>query len=518
MKPSDDLFLLIKSLSSNEKNFFRKKYIALLEDADGNYLKLFNDISKQTIEISEYDENEIKEGKYSGKFIKNLSFNKNFLYNFVLNSLADFNKEHKDIFYIRNLLTQSEILSDKMLNEQSLKLLQRAEKISQEKDLHYNNFEVLNFERLILRNTTSVEDYIKSSSELFTEQYDILEIQKNSLDYYRLNETVGIFLRINGSGKIREKEKLLEFEKIFDTPLLKNIDNAKTFICRYIFYNLNLQYHLTKENYDEGYECARLATELCRSNIEKLKGKLNNYIYSLSNLMNCQTRAKKFSEFENTVIELEKIADIYPKMITESNRVFIFYTLAVTRLSKNITDLNIKRLEEIEVDIQNSISKYEDKITLYQRIILYFFLSVANFIQSKFDNCIYWNSKIFNLGKSDMSEDYQCYARILQLLSYFELKYFDALEYTMKSAYHFISKKKKNYKYENIIQKYLRRSFRIKTDSELREMFIEMKDELEIIYKDEYEKNAFDAFNIIYWLESKIRKIPFVEAIKLGIK
>ncbi len=67
-----------------------------------------------------------------------------------------------------------------------------------------------------------------------------------------------------------------------------------------------------------------------------------------------------------------------------------------------------------------------------------------------------------------------------------------------------------------MIQKYLRRSFRIKTAGELKEMFAEMKDELVILYNDPYERNAFDAFNILYWLDSRIMNIPVLEAARFS--
>ncbi|MBK9331176.1 MAG: hypothetical protein IPM96_01965 [Ignavibacteria bacterium] len=120
-------------MSGKEKLFFRKKFLLLIEDADDNYLKLFNEISKQAAEGNEYDETKIKEGNYSGKFIKNLPFHKNYLYNTILNSLSFLHKDTKDIYSIRNLLTQADILSDKNLLEQSLKLLQKANKTAVEK-------------------------------------------------------------------------------------------------------------------------------------------------------------------------------------------------------------------------------------------------------------------------------------------------------------------------------------------------------------------------------------------------
>ena len=54
MKPSDELFKLIKSLTKSEKRFF--KLSSSLQSGEKNYLKLFDAIEKQL----EYDEEDIK--------------------------------------------------------------------------------------------------------------------------------------------------------------------------------------------------------------------------------------------------------------------------------------------------------------------------------------------------------------------------------------------------------------------------------------------------------------------------
>lgn len=514
MKSSDEIFQLIKSMSEREKRFFRKKYLTFIPDEDKNYIKLFDEISKQVTSGNVYEEKNIKRADYSGKFIKNLSFNKNYLYRTILNTLAIFHKDSKDNYSVRNLLTQAEILSGKMLYSQSLKLLQRAKKISFEKDLFNSYYETINIERTIGKYNSTIEEYNINSENLFSEQYNTLKLQSTLLDYYTLNEKVGMFLRNFGSGRVRDKSEMEEFEKIFDNPLLKNVDNAKTFFCRYIFYNLNLQYHLTNYNFEEAYNCAKSAVELWENNPDKIAGKLDNYIFSLNNFLNTQSRTNKFKECEIYMEKMRNLDKKFPDMLTESNKVFIFYSLSIHLLSVYMQTTEPGKLRSAEEEIRNGLKLYEEKITVYQRIILYYFLSISNIVLEDYEKCIYWNSKIFNIGKTDLSEDYQCYARIIQLISFYETGYTDSLEYALKSAYHFISKRKRVYKYENIIQKYLRRSFRIKTDAELMEMFLEMKSELEEIYHDEFEKNAFDAFDLMPWLESRIRKVPTIQVLR----
>ena len=64
MKPSNELFNLIQSLSKSEKRFF--KLSSSLQDGDKNYLKLFDYIEKQ----KKYDEAELKNHFQKEKFIK----------------------------------------------------------------------------------------------------------------------------------------------------------------------------------------------------------------------------------------------------------------------------------------------------------------------------------------------------------------------------------------------------------------------------------------------------------------
>lgn len=66
MRPSTELFNLIKSLSKSEKRYF--KLTSSLQSGEKNYMRLFDAIEAQ----DEYDEAAIK-GKFEGEtFVKHL--------------------------------------------------------------------------------------------------------------------------------------------------------------------------------------------------------------------------------------------------------------------------------------------------------------------------------------------------------------------------------------------------------------------------------------------------------------
>lgn len=510
MKSSDEIFRLIKSMTKKERNFFRKKMLPYYSD-DGNYLKLFDEISAQADEGDTYDESKVKEGEYAGKFIKNLSVHKNYMYGMLLESLRLCNA-NKPAAELRNMITEAQILFDKLLFDQSLKLIRKAMKLAQDKNLTLPQYDLINLERNILKYTATVEEYTGKSPALFDRQYEVLKQCENTVDFYRLNESAGVFLRSYGAGRVRDENQMKEFDRTFNNPLLQDESAAKTFQSRYIFHLLNMQKNSTLERWAEAYDYAKKAADLWEENPSMLEGPVENYIYSLSNLINASIRAEKHEEAERVLEKFRALPEKFPDTISDNSRVFIFYSHSVHEISYNMMRHRLKELEGSISRISSSMAEYENNISMYQRIILYYFLSTGNFMLEKFDQCVFWNSKIFNLEKSDLSEDYQCYARIIQLISFYELGYFDSLEYALRSAYHFFSKRKKLYRFEKIIQQYLRRSFRLKSEKEFLAMLEEMKYEIDLLADDSYEKNAFDAFDIRPWIISKLKGVSIHEA------
>lgn len=71
MKPSTELFDLIKSLTKSEKRFF--KLHSALQSSDKNYLRIFDAIDKQKA----YDEEGLKKLFAKEQFIKHFPSEKN---------------------------------------------------------------------------------------------------------------------------------------------------------------------------------------------------------------------------------------------------------------------------------------------------------------------------------------------------------------------------------------------------------------------------------------------------------
>ena len=315
MKSSDEIFQLLKTLSKQEKSYFKKFAAAFSSEESSNYLKLFDEIVWQAAKQENYDEAKVKKGNYSGKFIKNLSFHKNYLYNMILSALIQYQKENKDTIQIRNLISQSELLFDKLLYSQSHKVLMRAKKIASDTDNHLYLYEIVNRERLIYKYTLNNKDLAGKAEEIFEEQRAILKILENNYDYYFLNDRLGHFVSRLGTGMTRTKKETSELDAFFESPLLKDINNAKTFFNKTLFNTMNLQYSLIKNDYEKGYYYIRENEKLWESNLHKTGGKLDNYIFAINNLLTSQIRTKRFDEFQETYAKMKHLEKKYPKSV-----------------------------------------------------------------------------------------------------------------------------------------------------------------------------------------------------------
>ena len=113
MVAKDDAFRLVQSLSKSEKRFFR-----LFSSATGgekNYLKLFDVLDK----MKTFDDDLLKKKLQGESFLKNLSFEKNYLVKILLRALRVFHSESDATNTLYARMADIHILSEKGLTDMS---------------------------------------------------------------------------------------------------------------------------------------------------------------------------------------------------------------------------------------------------------------------------------------------------------------------------------------------------------------------------------------------------------------
>src|SRR3990172_3171206 len=130
--PSQDLFLLIKSLSKTEKRYF-KKFSDLHGKQDNQYLILFDAITKQ----KQFDEEALKKQFKGQAFLRQFPVAKNYLYSRILDALEFYHRDSSIHSSVRRNIYRAELLQKKGFYDQSMKLLRRAKVEANELDLFH---------------------------------------------------------------------------------------------------------------------------------------------------------------------------------------------------------------------------------------------------------------------------------------------------------------------------------------------------------------------------------------------
>lgn len=502
MKTSDNLFQLIKSMGKAEKGYFKKYSSLHTIGGMNNYVKLFDVIEKQTERSQTYDEQLVHEC-FNEKFNRQLPVVKNYLYKAVLESLQMYHGGNNAELRVESLIEQYDILFSKVLIKQAGEILKRARKIAEEHEFFPEMLKILNREKQFFRAATSAAEFEIKHNKIVEEENEILVKIKNVNEFSDLRYKIVQFTHTWGTGFARDQQQHKQLIDFLNDPLLESESRALSKSALRVFHQTRSNIYSYLGEQEQSYKYALKYKQLIEEDLGKTATP-NSLLVSLNNILTFQIRLKMPRESLETLDKIKNFEKIYAVALNEKEKAFKVHSQIMLELSIcmefGFMEQGLLAAKEAEI----LLTDYESKIERSRILIVYYFLASFLFSTAKYAESSKWISKILLFPASDFSSDYQCYARLMNLIVHYELKNFDHFDYAMKSTYYFLRKRNKIYKYEQIIIKYMKRAIRVNTQAGLIDMFDEMKSELELIYTDNFEKNGFDAFNLIPWLEKKI--------------
>lgn len=502
MKVKDDLFQLIKSLDQTEKRYFKVFSTMHIKGSDSNkYASLFDAIDSQDA----YDEREIRKKFQNERFLNQLHVAKNYLYNIILKSLRLYHSEKSKLNELMDILRDVQILYDKSLYKQCRKLLERAKKIALTYEKYSQLLAVLDWEKTLARTSSYADTNEKELLGFYDEINETLGKISNINEYWKL--TMKSFRLMKKKGEIRNKTELKQFNEIIKNPLLLSEDKANTFISKTFYFNIKGLYYLTNKDFKNLHtHCVRLVALLEEN---PLLMKEENYIASLYNLLLVQIELKKYDE---ALVTIKKLRSIETK--SDSMQARIFVTSYDTELNLYLRTGEFEKGLKLVKEIESGLKRFKEKINKESEALFAFNIAYVHFGLGNYNDSLKLLNDIINDKELNIREDLQCFARILDLLVHYELKNFDLIEYKMKSTRRYLSNKDKLNKFELIILNYMRKLLNAKSDDDRNFIFREWKKELTQISGDILEIKAFEYFDFLSWLESKLKKKSFWEIVK----
>ncbi|HMS64462.1 MAG TPA: hypothetical protein PKD83_04315 [Ignavibacteria bacterium] len=502
MKVTDDLFQLIKSLDQSEKRYFKIFATMHIKGEDNNkYVKLFDAIDSQET----YNEALIRKTFPKEKFLNQLHVAKNYLYNTILKSLRIYYSEKSKLNELMDLLKDVQILYDKSLIKQCRKHLDKAKKIAYAYEKHAQILVILDWEKTLARTSAYSDVEERDLLEYYYEHNKATENLNNINEYWKL--TMNYFFLRKKQGNVRDKDELKKFNEIIKHPLLLSEDKATSYISKSLYFNIKGLYYHTNKDYKNLLLYSSKLVNLFEAN--PLLKKEDNFIAALNNLLIVQIELKKYDEAIETLNKLRNIETRSP--VTQAR---IFVTSYDTELNLYLRKGDFEKGILLVKDIEEGLKKFKNKLNKESEALFDYNIAYLYFGLNDFDNSLKWINNIINDADLNIREDIQCFARILNLLIHYELSNFDLIEYNIKSTRRYLSNKNNLKKFELLVLNYLRKLIASKTDSDKTYIFKSWKKELSFDSDDLIEIKAFEYFDFISWLESKITNKNFQEIVK----
>ncbi|MCW3126036.1 MAG: hypothetical protein JWO03_1694 [Bacteroidetes bacterium] len=503
MKKTDRLFDLIRSLTRNEKGYFKKFSFIYSKEENNLYVKLFDLIDRQR----EYDEEALIAKFAKGKKNYNLSTAKNFLYDRILKSLEGYHAG-RSTAEVRSYLSQVEILIQKMLHGQAEKILDKAEQIAV-KNEHMELMPDILIKRIALWkvrkfngiNREEIADTINQLATNLKSIYDLVSVYKFQSEYD---------LQYTAKGTISDKETLKEFEALIKTYEDSGISASGSFPVQVAYLLLLHSMCLFTDQVEKGYKANLLLLQLFEEDLARIESRRHQYHHALARMVESQTRLRLYGE---AAYQLEKLKKhTLPKTSGADVPYWSYYTLLLEIMmlraahdfaglkkviDKNMIPAQVKLFESRNYDIQIKL----------EAAMIYFYVR-------DYDRVSDTLNELLNNPRNGVRPDFYCYAKLLLLITYWEMGNHAVMLSEVKSTRSFFESKLALLSSDKLLLRFIEKHH--STDINARRMvplFEQLKSDLLASYTDQLNKRVGGYIDVGIWIDSKIQRKPVTEAV-----
>lgn len=506
MKPSLELFKLVKSLSKSEKRFF--KLSSALQSGEKNYLKIFDYIEQN----SDYDEEALKEEFKNETFIKHLPSEKNHLYKLILKSLRSYYSEQTPGNKLTQELKNIEILYNKALYKECGKFVQRAKGYAKKYEKFYYWFELLNWEKRLLDSAYSSGVFTKDLDSIVEEEEMVIAKLRNLAEYTVIYSKINLIFRSGGFTR-NEKERQI-VEGIANNHLIKGKNTALSSKAASICYYIKGLCAATNRNFEDSFQFFNRTRVILDGNLPLREDTGKRYAFTLLHLLRCYIDSKEFDEAKYLIEDIRALEGTKGFKSIDI-QVHIFGTLSSLELMLLHAKGDFEKSVAIIPEIEAKQLKFGDKVSKEMEVVLNYYKAISFFGVGEFKKSLNYLNEILNDNEQVLRQDIYSFARLLNLLIHFELENYDFLEYVIKSTSRYLNKYERDYRIEHVLIKHVRKLTRSTANINREDVFTKMKLEIDSLLESRNERIILGYFNIEAWMDSKISKRTFSESVKL---
>lgn len=506
---SISLFDLIHRMSKSEKRHFKLQAAQSGEATSLKFVKLFDRIEKQKV----YDEAALlkQEPGITRKQLPNLKY---FLYDYLLECMQQLQQRHSVTARLQQLLGNARVLYDKCLYADCLRITDRAKRLALEHQSFSILPDLLELEKQALRHTVS------AGHRLRVEQVTAQSAKvAQSID--RIGRYSTLILELNSryikTGFIRSRAELDEVTRFFTRRLPDTHCTHLLPAEQQYHYRAQTSFSFYTQDFKAAYRVARQWIKIYDAHPALISTYTEMYILALNALMVAQSKLGFTTELEHTHRRL--VALKRHKAAASANiQLNLFRTIYIHEINKHFMRGEFTAGTRIVARLEGELNKFVPLLDHNSVLLFYYKIACLYVGAGQHKRALHWLGRIIRERDIAVREDLHGFSRMLALICYHELGKDEEAEFQLRGLYRYLFAKGELSSYHRHILKFLRGLHRNMRERELRKHFLELRAKLIPLQNKRFEKRAFQYFDILSWLESKIEQRPVEEVIREKVR
>lgn len=511
MKPSQELFRLVKSLSKSEKRFF--KLMSSLQSGEKNYIKLFDAIENQ----DDYDEEAIKELFKEETFIKHLPSEKNHLYKLILKSLRLFYAENSISAILAEHIQSVEILYNKAHYSECGKLVKKAKKIAQSHERFYYLFELIKWEKTLLEEEFQSGKFDRDLNKLVDEEHLVIKRLRNLAEYQILYSKINYVFR--QGGYVRNDLEREIVNEIQSHELIKGKNTALSKRAAATCYYIKGLCAITSNEVEDSFLNFSKVVQIFEENPNLIQDIPKQYIKSLGNLFYYYIGSGDYTRLFELITKMRSLKD-QPGFNRIDIRMRIFLSTHYFEMLAYERQGEFEKAIAMMDPIKRQLDEFGDKITKEDTVVFEHLFANVLFGAELYRDALRQINQVLNDNESNLRQDIYSFSKLFNLVVHYELGNFDLLDYLIKSTERFYLKRKKTaevgYEFEVTFIRSFKKLIKIsRSNVKSKAIFTAMREELQTLMRDQNERVALEYFDYITWIDAKLQDRSYGELKRL---
>ncbi len=503
-KVSNHLFELIKSLNKSEKRYFKLYSSRHTIGEENGYLRLFDFIDR----MDSYQEDLIFMHFKGQALLNKFSITKARLYSNILRSLDAFNANSSEDAQFYRSLNCADILFDKGLYKQCEKLLASTEKLAQKSERFTILLDIKEKQKRLIENDSYVDSNQSELAEMLESEEMIIADLKMYNELWNVKSLLFQEINLNGKNRTEEVDERLKF-LVSRVEGIDVMNYSKR--IQHIYHHIHGAYYFATNNYEACYTHLSANLVLFEDKNNNFKNRPNLYFSLLTNLVYVATKLK-FYEKAQTFLRL---LNIYTEGSVQQHTLDLEVKYFSSKYSLELFLLSEKgdfvQAEKLVPKILEGYKLYGDQINPLRKAYIDFKISIIYLSLGEFSKALSWTNRVLNEDRIDNNHDIHCFAQLINLILHYELKNHRFLPYALNTTKRYLKTRNRIYAFEEVFLKLISQLSRIDGVFDLEDKLVPIEKELIKLKNHPKERNVFDYFDFLTWVQSKLKRKTYLE-------